>query len=62
MDWFVIWYFGKKFVEGFLIGVVIRMIFAVLLRSTPTFKGVFNTGMVIGILYTVAYYYVIATS
>ena len=56
-------FFFWKFVEAFVIGVILRMVIALMCREKDvSFWGFFNTGVVIGILYTILTYYVVTTS
>ena len=61
MDWFVVWFFVKRFFIGFMIGAFLRMIIAIMLRSDCSLKGFFNSGFISGIIYTSLYFYIIYT-
>jgi len=52
-------FFLKKFGEGFLVGVAIRVIIAVISRTDATLKGCFMSGLLSGAMYALLTYYMI---
>jgi len=56
-------FFFGKFIEAFIIGVVLRILLALILREKDvSFWGFFNTGWVTGALYVWLTYYVVVTT
>lgn len=54
------WWFFKKFLFGFAIGLMIRFSIAVLLREDDvSIRGFFNTGLIAAVAYTALTYYVV---
>lgn len=61
MDWFVIWFFFKKFLVGFGIALAIRFMIALLLKSDCSLQGFINTGIVGGLIWMSLWIYHIIT-
>jgi len=60
--WLIISYFAWKFMGDFMIGVLIRIFLALILRGDVSWKGLFTSGIIVGILIGVARYYTITRS
>lgn len=59
MDMFVFWFFVKRFLVGFGIGVFIKFFLAVTLKTKTTIGGIIRTSCVTGILYIILTIYVV---
>jgi len=57
----VFWFFTGKFIEAFFIGILLRMFLGLITRSKVSLMGLFNTGWVFGLIYTVFTYYLVVT-
>ena len=55
MHWFVLWFFIKKFITGFFIGVILRALIARFFGKC-SFKGIVNTGIVLGFIWIVIWF------
>jgi hypothetical protein len=56
---FILFFFGKKFFEGFLMGIVLRIIISIIIRIDMTLGGAIRTGLVIGALYSIVTFIVL---
>lgn len=54
------WFFGRIFLEGLGLGVVMRILFSVLVRVDFTIKGLIMTGILFGLINVGLKYYVIS--
>ena len=62
IEWmFILGFFGKKFFEGFLMGVMVRVFISILFRIDMTIGGVFRTGLFFGGAYTLLTFLVLQT-
>jgi hypothetical protein len=56
------YYFFKKFLFGFAMGVMLRLFVALIFRQEDvSLKGFFNAGWLMGAIYTALTYYVVMT-
>jgi hypothetical protein len=56
IEWQVIKFFAGTFFKGFMIGIAIRILIAIFLRSDVSWKGLFNSGLFLGIIYAIMMY------
>ena len=58
----VLWFFTKVFFEAFLVGCGLRILLSAIFKFGMTFRGLFFSGFIFGLIITLMKYYVISTT
>jgi len=61
IEWFVFKFFAIKFIQGFCIAVFIRILLAYFTGNDVSWKGLFLSGVFLGVLFVLGYYYILST-